>query len=61
MEVIHVAHCEPRLRNSWSAHSDLTARMIARVTTADSHMGVGETYDDDQVIAALEGLRGLVE
>lgn len=61
MEVIPVAHREPRLRNSWGAHSDLAARTIVRLTTADGHVGVGETYGDDQVIEALEGAKDLVE
>jgi glucarate dehydratase len=61
MEVIPVAHREPRLRNSWGAHSDVAARTIVRLTTADGAVGVSETYGDTQVISALEGSRGLVE
>ena len=42
VEVIPVAHREPPLRNSWGAHSELAARAIVRVTTADGERGVAE-------------------
>lgn len=61
MEVIPVAHREPPLRNSWGAHSELAARTIVRVTTADGAVGVGETYGDADVIRTLRGARDLVE
>jgi len=61
MEVVPVAHREPRLRNSWGAHSDVAARTIVRLTTADGTVGVGETYGDEQVIATLKGASDLVE
>jgi len=61
LEVIPVAHREPPLRNSWGAHSELAARTIVRLTTADGERGVAETYGDDAVIDALERARGLVE
>ena len=61
MEVIPVAHREPPLRNSWGAHSELAARTIVRLTTADGEVGVAETYADEQVIGALERARSLVE
>lgn len=34
-EVTPVAHREPPLRNSWGAHSELAARTIVRIETAD--------------------------
>lgn len=55
LEVIPVAYREPPLRNSWGAHSELAARTIVRVETADGLVGVGETYGDEQVIRTLEG------
>jgi len=61
MEVVPVAHREPPLRNSWGAHTELAARTVVRVTTADGEVGVAETYGDDAVIDALERARGLVE
>ncbi|WP_101296985.1 enolase C-terminal domain-like protein [Halegenticoccus soli] len=61
MEVIPVAHREPPLRNSWGAHSEVAARTIVRLTTADGEVGVGETYGDERVIDALERAAGLVE
>ena len=61
MEVIPVAHREPPLRNSWGAHSEIAARTIVRLTTADGEVGVAETYADEQVIGALERARSLVE
>jgi glucarate dehydratase len=61
MEVIPVAHREPPLRNSWGAHSELAARTIVRLTSADGTVGVGETYGDQEVIRGLEGARDLVE
>ena len=61
MEVIPVAHREPRLRNSWGGHSDVAARTIVRLTSADGEVGISETYGDEQVIAALDGASDLVE
>ncbi|MFC6734191.1 MULTISPECIES: enolase C-terminal domain-like protein [unclassified Haladaptatus] len=61
MQVIPVAHREPPLRNSWGAHSELAARTIVRLVTADGTVGVAETYADDRVIDALERARSLVE
>lgn len=61
MDVIPVAHREPPLRNSWGAHSELAARTIVRLTTADGSQGIAETYGDDDVIAALERASDLVE
>jgi glucarate dehydratase len=61
MEVIPVAHREPPLRNSWGAHTELAARTIVRLTTANGEVGVAETYGDDAVIDALERARGQVE
>lgn len=61
MEVVPVAHREPRLRNSWGAHSDVAARTIVRLTSADGTVGVSETYGDEQVISVLEGATDLVE
>ncbi|WP_458187008.1 enolase C-terminal domain-like protein [Haladaptatus sp. NG-WS-4] len=59
MEVIPVAHREPRLRNSWGGHSDISARTLVRLTTADGEVGIGETYGDQG--DALEDARSLVE
>jgi glucarate dehydratase len=61
LEVIPVAHREPPLRNSWGAHSELAARTIVRLTTADGTTGVAETYGDSRVIDGLDGARDLVE
>jgi glucarate dehydratase len=61
MEVVPIAHREPPLRNSWGAHSELAARTILRLTTADGQVGVAETYGDDAVIGALERARRTVE
>lgn len=61
MEIIPVAHREPPLRNSWGAHSEVAARTIVRLTTADGEVGIGETYGDKQVIAGLESARSHVE
>ena len=61
MEVVPVAHREPPLRNSWGAHSELAARTVVRLTTADGEVGVGETYGDEAVIDAFDGARDLVE
>lgn len=61
MEVVPVAHREPPLRNSWGAHTELAARTIVRLTTADGEVGIAETYGDDAVIGALERARGQVE
>jgi glucarate dehydratase len=58
-EVIPVAHREPRLRNSWGGHSDVAARTLVRVTTADGEVGIGETYGDQASV--LENARALVE
>lgn len=58
-EVIPVAYREPRLRNSWGGHSDVAARTVVRLTTADGEVGVGETYGDQG--DALNGVRNLVE
>jgi glucarate dehydratase len=59
MEVFPVAHREPRLRNSWGGHSDVAARTILRLTTADGEVGIGETYGDQS--DSLERVRQLVE
>jgi glucarate dehydratase len=61
MEVVPVAHREPPLRNSWGAHSELAARTVVRLTSADGTVGVGETYGDPDVIRALRGAADLVE
>ncbi len=61
VEIIPVAHREPPLRNSWGAHSELAARTIVRLTTADGQVGVGETYGDEKVITALKRASSLVE
>lgn len=61
VEVIPVAHREPPLRNSWGAHSELAARTLVRLTSADGTVGVGETYGDTEIIQGLEGARELVE
>jgi glucarate dehydratase len=61
MEVIPVAHREPPLRNSWGAHSELAARTIVRLTSADGEVGVGETYGDASLIRTLRGSKDLVE
>lgn len=61
MEVIPVAHREPRLRNSWGAHSDVAARTFVRLTTADGTIGVAETYGDESVISILENAAEIVE
>jgi glucarate dehydratase len=61
MEVIPVAHREPRLRNSFGVHSDVEARTLVRLTTADGTTGVGETYGNDAVVGQLEDARSLVE
>lgn len=61
MEVIPVAHREPPLRNSWGAHSELAARTVVRLTTADGERGIAETYGDEHVIDALSRARSLVE
>jgi len=61
MEVVPIAHREPPLRNSWGAHSELAARTILRLTTADGQVGVAETYGDDAVIGALERARGMID
>ena len=61
VEVVPVAHREPPLRNSWGAHSELAARTVVRLTTADGEQGIAETYGDDAVIDALERASGLVE
>ncbi|WP_227379332.1 hypothetical protein [Haladaptatus halobius] len=58
-EVIPVAHREPRLRNSWGGHSDIAARTLVRLTTADSEVGLGETYGDQR--EAMNRVRNLVE
>jgi glucarate dehydratase len=61
IEVIPVAHREPPLRNSWGAHSELAARTIIRLTSADGTVGISETYGDTEIIRGLEGARDLVE
>ena len=61
VEIIPVAHREPRLRNSWGGHSDVAARTIVRLTTADGFVGVSETYGDEQVISDLNRRSELVE
>ncbi|WP_137285847.1 enolase C-terminal domain-like protein [Halorussus salinisoli] len=61
VEVIPVAHREPPLRNSWGAHSEVAARTIVRLTTADGEVGIGETYGDEKVINALKRASSLVE
>ncbi|WP_052368038.1 enolase C-terminal domain-like protein [Haloferax sp. ATB1] len=61
LEVIPVAHTEPPLRNSWGAHTNVAARTIIRLTTADGQVGIGETYGDQKIIDALERARSLVE
>jgi glucarate dehydratase len=61
MEVTPVAHREPPLRNSWGVHSDVEARTIVRLTTADGLVGVGETYGNDAVLSELEGAVDTVE
>lgn len=61
IEVIPVAHREPPLRNSWGAHSELAARTIVRLTSADGTVGISETYGDTEIIRGLEGTRDLVE
>lgn len=61
VEIIPVAHREPPLRNSWGAHSEVAARTIVRLTTADGAVGIAETYGDETVIDALERATTLVE
>ena len=61
LEIIPVAHREPPLRNSWGAHSELAARTIVRVESADGLVGVSETYGDGSNIGNLEGAANLVE
>lgn len=61
VEIIPVAHREPPLRNSWGAHSEVAARTIVRLTTADGVVGIGETYGDETVIDALRRATDLVE
>lgn len=61
VEVIPIAHREPPLRNSWGAHSEVAARTIVRLTTADGQVGISETYGDETVINALERATSLVE
>jgi glucarate dehydratase len=60
-EVIPVAHREPPLRNSWGIHSELEARTIVRVVTADGEAGIGETYGNNSVISHLNSATTLVE
>jgi glucarate dehydratase len=61
VEIIPVAHREPPLRNSWGAHSEVAARTIVRLTTADGMVGIAETYGDETVIDALKRATSLVE
>lgn len=61
IEVIPVAHREPPLRNSWGAHTNVAARTIIRLTTADGQVGISETYGDQKIIDALERAIDLVE
>lgn len=61
LDIIPIAHREPPLRNSWGAHSELAARTIIRLETADGLVGVGETYGDERIIRTLRGTRDLVE
>jgi glucarate dehydratase len=61
VEIIPVAHREPPLRNSWGAHSEVAARTIVRLTTADGEVGIAETYGDEKVIDALKRATSLVE
>jgi glucarate dehydratase len=61
IEIIPIAHREPPLRNSWGAHSEIAARTIVRLTTADGEVGIAETYGDERVIDALEQATSLVE
>ena len=61
IEVIPVAHREPPLRNSWGAHSELAARTIVRLTSADGTVGISETYGDTEIIRGLENARDLVK
>jgi glucarate dehydratase len=59
--VVPVAHREPPLRNSWGAHSELAARTVVILTTADGTRGVAETYGDSEVIEGLKNARSLVK
>lgn len=61
LEIIPVAHREPPLRNSWGAHTNVAARTIIRLTTADGQVGISETYGDQKTIDALKRATNVVE
>lgn len=61
VEIIPVAHREPPLRNSWGVHSEVEARTIIRVETADGAVGISETYGNSAIIETLESAASFVE
>lgn len=54
VDIIPVAFPEAPLRNSWGIHAPYAARTVVRLEADTGEVGYGETYGDQEAIAALE-------